>query len=179
MKERTDNFILVVLKIVSWVIFVGLCINAGALYLNFFATILNSEHILILYQDIDLSEMFQNNSKVFYGVFSLILIISALKAYLFYLVIKLVSKIDLTKPFNSSVSERISSISYYAFSIGLLSYIARITARNLENRGFNIDNLNQFWVDSQAYILMAAVIYVIAVIFSKGVEYQEELEETV
>ena len=33
--------------------------------------------------------------------------------------------------------------------------------------------------DSQAFILMAAVIYIIATIFSKGVEYQEELEETV
>jgi len=39
--------------------------------------------------------------------------------------------------------------------------------------------LNPFWADSQAFILMAAVIYIIAIIFSKGVENQEELEETV
>jgi hypothetical protein len=39
--------------------------------------------------------------------------------------------------------------------------------------------LDPFWADGQAFILMAAVIYIIAIIFSKGVEYQEELEETV
>ena len=47
----------------------------------------------------------------------------------------------------------------------------------MQHHGYVIDNLNQFWADSQAFILMAAVIYVIAIIFSKGVEYQEELEE--
>jgi hypothetical protein len=59
-------------------------------------------------------------------------------------------------------------MSYLTFSIGLLSYIARETAKNLLHHGYEIDNLNQFWVDSQAFILMAAVIYVIATIFSKG-----------
>ena len=44
---------------------------------------------------------------------------------------------------------------------------------------FAIDNLNQFWADSQAFILMAAVIYIIATIFKKGVEIQNENDLTV
>jgi hypothetical protein len=60
-----------------------------------------------------------------------------------------------------------------------LSYIARQSAKNLQHHGYSIDALNPFWADSQAFVLMAAVIYIIAIIFSKGVEYQEELEETV
>jgi uncharacterized membrane protein len=112
-------------------------------------------------------------------MYSFILVISILKAVLFYVVVHLVSKIDLSKPFNKFVSRQISQISYYTLSIGLLSYLARQSAKNLQHRGFDIDMLNQFWADSQAFVLMAAVIYVIATIFSKGVEYQEELEETV
>jgi len=94
-------------------------------------------------------------------------------------VIILVTKIDLSKPFNSFVSKQISRISYITFSIGLLSYAARQSAKNLQHHGYSIDTLNQFWGDSKAFILMAAVIYVIAIIFSEGVEYQKELDETV
>ena len=57
--------------------------------------------------------------------------------------------------------------------------MAQQSAKNLQHYGYNIDMLNQFWADSQAFILMAAVIYVIATIFSKGVEYKDELDETV
>jgi hypothetical protein len=85
----------------------------------------------------------------------------------------------LSKPFNSYVSEQITQISYFTLSIGLLSYIAQQTAKNLLHRGYEIDNLNQFWVDSQAFILMAAIVYVIATIFKKGLEIQNDNDLTV
>jgi uncharacterized membrane protein len=88
-------------------------------------------------------------------------------------------KLDLSKPFSSFVSEQITLISYFTFSIGILSYIARQTAKNLLHRGYEIDQLDRFWVDSQAFILMAAVIYVIATIFKKGIELQNDQDLTV
>ncbi|HPR84459.1 MAG TPA: DUF2975 domain-containing protein, partial [Prolixibacteraceae bacterium] len=72
-----------------------------------------------------------------------------------------------------------SQISYYTLSIGMLSYIARQLAEDLMCRGFVTNNLNQFWADSQAFILMGAVIYVIATIFKKGVDIQNENELTI
>jgi len=177
--SKTNNLVFKGLKVVAWIIFVGLCIEAGGLIVNFIFSLYNPEFVQNLYQKLDLSEMHDRSKWAFYGIYSFILFISMLKAYLFYLVIILVTKINLSKPFNNFVSKQILKISYYTFSIGLLSYIARQTAKNLQHRGYNIDMLNQFWADSQAFILMAAVIYVIATIFSKGVEYQEELEETV
>ncbi|MEP0264641.1 DUF2975 domain-containing protein [Dokdonia sp.] len=177
--SETNNFVFKGLKIASWIIFVGLCIEAGALIVNFIISLYNPEIVQNLYQKLDLSEMYERSQWAFFSMYSFILTISILKAYLFYLVIKLVTKIDLLKPFNSLVSKQILQISYYTLSIGLLSYLARQTARKLQHREYNIDMLNQFWADSQAFILMAAVIYIIATIFSKGVEYQEELEETV
>lgn len=177
--SKTNNLVFKGLKIVAWVIFVGLCIEAGGLIVNFFFSLYNPKFVEKLYQPLDLSEMYERSKWAFYSMYSFILIISILKAYLFYLLIELVTNIDLSKPFNNLVSKQILQISYYTLSIGLLGYLARQTARNLQHRGYNIDMLNQFWSDSQAFILMAAVIYVIATIFSKGVEYQEELDETV
>jgi len=177
--SKTNNFVFKGLKIVAWIIFVGLCIEAGGLIVNFIFSLYNPEFVQNLYQKLDLSKMYERSRWAFYGMYSFILIISILKAILFYVVIKLVSEINLSKPFNKTVSIQILQISYYTLSIGLLSYLARQTAKNLQHRGYVIDTLNQFWADSQAFILMAAVIYVIAIIFSKGVEYQEELNETV
>ncbi len=177
--SKTNNFVFNGLKIIAWVIFVGLCIEAGGLIVNFIFSLYNPEFVPKLYQKLDLSEMYQSSKLVFFGMYGFILTISILKAVLFYILIILVTKINLSKPFNNFVSKQIYKISYYTLSIGLLSHIARQTAKKMQHYGYNIDTLNQFWADSQAFILMAAVIYVIAVIFSKGVEYQEELEETV
>jgi hypothetical protein len=123
--------------------------------------------------------MYHLNEWVFYGVYGFILVIAILKAHLFYIVILLISKLNLLKPFNNVVAGRIKNISYYTLSIGLISYMAQQTTKSLPHYGFETDILNQFWLDSQAWILMAAVIYVIATIFSRGVEIQNENDLTV
>lgn len=177
--SKTNNFVFKGLKIVAWIIFVGLCVEAGGLIVNFIFSLFKPEFVQNLYQKLDLSDMYERSKWAFFCMYSFILIISILKALLFYVVILLVTKIDLSKPFNNYVSRQITLISYYTLSIGLLSYLAQEINQNLQHRGYDTDILNQFWGDSQAFILMAAVIYVIATIFSKGVEYQDELEETV
>ncbi|MBP6810067.1 MAG: DUF2975 domain-containing protein [Saprospiraceae bacterium] len=179
MMSEKNNFIFKVLSVVAWVIFVGLCIEAGGLIVNFIFSLYKPEFVQNLYQKLDLSEMYMSSKWAFYSMYSFILVISLLKAYLFYLVIILLYKLDLSKPFSSFVSEQITQISYFTLSIGLLSYVARQTAKNLEHRGYEIDQLNQFWVDSEAFILMAAVVYVIATIFKRGLEIQNENDLTV
>ncbi len=177
--KNGNSFILKTLHIVAWIIFVGLCIETGGLIVNFIFSIYKPEFVKNLYQKLDLSEMYNRSKWTFYNMYSFILIISFLKAYLFYVVVMLMSKLDLAKPFSGFVAKKITQISYYTFSIGLLSFIARQVAKNLLHRGYDIANLNQFWEDSQAFILMAAIIYIIATIFSRGVELQKENDLTV
>jgi len=177
--SKTNNFVFTFLKIVSWLIFVGLCIEAGGLVVNFIFSLFKPEMVQNLYQKLDLNEMYHSSKLVFFGMYSFILFISFLKAHLFYVVIRLVSKLDLAKPFSSFVSEQITKISYYTFSIGIISYVARETAQNMQHHGYVLDKLDKFWADGQAFILMAAVIYVIATIFKKGVEIQNENDLTI
>ena len=177
--SKTNNIVFKGLHIVAWVIFVGLCIEAGALIVNFIISLNKPEFVQNLYQKLDLSEIYERSKWAYYSMYSFILVIAILKAVLFYVVVILVSKIDLSKPFNSFVSKQISKISYYTLSIGLVSYIAQQSATFLMHRGFVTDNLNPFWADSQAFVLMAAVIYVIATIFKKGIEIQNENDLTV
>jgi hypothetical protein len=177
--SATNNFIFTALKIIAWVFFVGLCIEAGGILVNFIFSLYDPSTIAHIYQKLDLSALYQRSKWAFFGMYSFILVIAVLKAVLFYVLIRLVSQIDLSKPFNHFASKQVSLISYYTLSIGLLSYIARQSAKALQNRGFDTGNLHPFWTDSQAFILMAAVIYVIAVIFKKGLELQTENDLTV
>lgn len=177
--SKTNNFIFWGLYIVAWLIFVGLSIEAGGLIVNFFFHLYDPEFVQNLYQKLDLIQMYKDSKLAFFGIYSFILIISILKACLFYIVIRLMHRLDLSKPFNTFASRQISQISYYTLSIGLLSYIARQLVKSLMHHGFVPNNLNQFWADSQAFILMGAVIYVIATIFKKGVDIQIENDLTV
>ena len=176
---KRNNFVFIVLHIVAWVIFVGLSIEAGGLLVNFIFSLYKPEFVQNLYQKLDLSDLYNRSKLVYFGMYGFILGISILKAYLFYLLIRLISKLNLAKPFNSYVADQITKISYITFAIGIISNLARQIAQNLLPHVYDIEKLNQFWPDSQAFILMAAVIYVIATIFSRGVEIQNENDLTV
>jgi hypothetical protein len=177
--SKGNHFVFWGLHVIAWLIFVGLSIEAGGLIVNFVFSVFKPELVGNLYQKLDLSKLYQQSRSVFFSMYSFVLFIAVLKAILFYAVIQLQYKLDLTKPFNSFVPKKISQISYYTFSTGILSYIAKESARNLSHHGYEIDKLSQFWVDSQAFILMAAVIYIIAIIFKKGIEIQNENDLTV
>lgn len=177
--SKTNNFVFWGLYIVAWLIFVGLCIEAGGLIVNFFFSLYKPELIQNLYQKLDLTKMYNNSKLAFFSVYGFILTISILKACLFYTVIRLMHTMDLSRPFSTFVAKQISKISYYTLLVGLLSCIAKELVENLVHYGFVIDHLNEFWSDSQAFILMGAVIYIIATIFKKGVDIQNENDLTV
>ena len=175
----TNNFIFQAIKIIAWIIFVGLCIEAGGLIVNFVFAVFNPRLVPHLYQQLDLSGLYARSRAAFFSMYSFLIAIAVLKAVLFYVVIRLVTKLDLVNPFNKLVATRISSISYFTFSIGLIGYLAAQTARGLDHRGYELGMLNKFWSDSEAFILMAAVIYVIAAIFNKGIELQTDKDLTI
>ena len=177
--SKTNNIIFWSLYVIAWLIFVGLSIEAGGLLVNFFFSLYKPDFVQNLYQQLNLTAMYKESKLVFFGIYGFILFISILKASLFYIVIRLMHKMDLSKPFNSFVARQILQISYYTLSIGLLIYIARELSKNLKHQGFATDNLNQFWTDGQAFILMGAVIYIIATIFKKGVDIQTENDLTI
>lgn len=179
MKSKTNKIIFTVLTIIAWFIFVGLCIEAGGLLVNFLFSIFKPEATPYLNEKLDLHGVYYKSTASFYTVYFFILSISLLKVWLFYLVVLLVTKIDLLKPFTRLVSRQINNISYTTFAIGLFCVFATAFFNHLQASGFDVKNLHNFSVDGRSFIVIAALIYTIAFIFSRGVDNQEELEETV
>ena len=64
--SKRNNFVFIGLHIVAWVIFVGLCIEAGGLIVNFVFSLYKPEFVQNLYQKLDLSEMYNTKQMGFF-----------------------------------------------------------------------------------------------------------------
>ena len=88
-------------------------------------------------------------------------------------------KMDLNAPFSAYVAGQIARIGYLTVAIGFIGLIATQFTKNVWHHGVDTEVLFEFWSDSSAFLLMGAVIYIIAVIFKRGVAIQQENDLTV
>lgn len=176
---KKNDFILKVLNVVSWIVFIGLCIEAGALIFNFILTIFKPIASNNIYKGLNLSELYENQFGHFIGVMSFIVALSILKAYLFYLVVKIFMKLNLVKPFTVEIADLVQKISLEAFSIAIVSIIAHQYTKRLILSEYEVNLVEKYWDDTAAFLMMAAIIFVISQIFKKGIEIQNENDLTV
>jgi len=179
MKSKTQP-ILKVLNVISWIIFIGLCIRTGAILFSFFVSLfMNAEGAKNLYNELNLSGLL-NYDKVWYIIIvMMIVLISVLKAWIFYFVIKIFLKINFVNPFSEPVAKLISRIGYFALFIGILSIMATSYCNWLAKKGVVFPDLNHYIGMGVEHILFAGVIVFIAQVFKRGIEIQSENELTV
>ena len=178
MTKRND-LIWNAIQVICWFIFAGLCIQTGALLFNLIYSLFRPIATHNLHLGLDLSAIHAKSMTVYLSLFSLIIAVSALKALVFYFVLRLFKKLKLVQPFTEEVSRFISTISRYAFSVGLLSYIAHHYVKNLVHKGYDVNVVERYWDDSSAYLMLSAILFAIALIFQKGIELQQENDLTV
>ena len=177
---ENTNSVLRLMHILSWVIFIGLCINAGALMVSFLVSVfLNPEaagnHIF----DLNLSELFQFNLSHYIAIVLLIIIIACLKAWLFYLVIKIFRDTNMVRPFSTQIHLLISNISYVALHIGILSIGATLYNGWLNSLMDKAESPFEIVAGGDQYLYFAAIIFIISLVFKRGIEMQSENELTV
>lgn len=171
---------LTILHVVCWVIFIGLMINAGAIAFSSGLSLFIPEGAKHLYEGLDLSALKQFSIWHYTCIVSFLVVLPGLKAYLFYLVIRIFSKIDLDHPFSAPAAALILKISQVALGTGLLGIIADGYGRWLDKNDLaSVDTLRQYWSGSTEFLLLAGIIFVIAQIFQRGVELQSEHELTI
>ncbi|RMA65771.1 DUF2975 domain-containing protein [Ulvibacter antarcticus] len=168
--KSTTTPILSLLKVISWIIFIGLLIQAGAILTSFTISLFNPIAAQNLYLGLDLSELY--NLSLWYYICSVSFYISFLiiQAYIAYLVIQVFAKLNLQQPFSEAISLLISKISHAALTAGLLAVIAQGYTKWLSKTGLNVI---QDWGSSE-FLFLAAIIFIIAQVFKRGIELQAE-----
>jgi hypothetical protein len=177
--SKKDDFILNALCVVAWLGFIGLCIETGALLVNYIYSLFKPEVVQNLYLKLDLSDLHTRNRAHFTRLYIFALAISGLKAYLFYLVIDIFTKLNLVKPFSEDIARLITRISHQALAIFVLSCVAYLYTQHLMDENYHVAGIERYWNDREAFLMMAAINYVIAQVFYKGLELQNENDLTV
>ncbi len=174
------TFIMTTLHVIAWILFVGLCIETGILLFSFVVNIVvNNKEAENLYKGLNLATLYQYSIWQYVAVSSLLIFLSGLKAFIFYLVIQIFTKINLINPFSLEVSTLISKISYVALQIGILSIIVSGYIKWLAKRGIELSNVSDYLGGASEYLLLGGVIFMIAQIFKRGIEIQTENELTI
>ncbi len=170
------TFILKFMNVIFWIVFIGLCIETGALLVSLFVSLfVNPEAAQNLYLGLDLFDVYKIDVESYIGVASFMIALTAMKAYLAYLVVKLFLKFDLNYPFNEKTASIISKISTYALSIAVVAIIADQYGARLFKKGIVL----QIDWGAQEFLFFGGIIYIIALVFKKGVEIQNENELTI
>lgn len=173
---KTEN-IFIALTIVAWIMFVGFCIEAGILALNVVLSWFIDHGMNIKSMGIELSSLFSRSAWHHTAFSSLLTAVAVLKALLLYEGIKLTGKLSLQEPFSEWVTQRIEHMADYAWQAALasigLGFYAEWLKKQTISLGISFDN------DWSGFLLLAGVLYVIASIFKRGIQLQQENELTV
>lgn len=181
--KLSTQLILKILHVISWIIFVGVCIEAGGFIFNaIFTMLLNPVGAKHFWQQVDLSDLYYHDRGYFIVETSLVSIVAIMKACMFYLIIKILhsKKLDMAKPFSKEVGRFIFRISYLALLIGLFCLAGVKYAAWFVIQGVKMPDIQYLrMAGADVWLFMSVSLYVLAQIFKRGIEIQTENELTV
>jgi len=182
MSKKTDYF-LHAINVVAWIIFIGVCIEAGGFIFNaFFTLLLNPVGASKFWTEVNLSELYNYNQSRYVTMISLMIIVALMRALMFYLIVKIFydKKLNLAQPFNEAVKRFILNLAYLALGIGLFSFWGAKFAAGLVAQGVKMPELHYLRLGgADVWLFMGVTLLVIALIFKKGIEIQNENDLTV
>lgn len=174
--------ILKVLQILTWVIFIGLCVEAGGILFNAFYALYNPVAAKNFWNGADLSALYAHDKGHFTTQAVLMGIAAIMKALIFYLLIKMFynKKFNLAKPFNTEVTGLVFHIAWLCLGTGLFSFWGTRYAGWIEDQGIAMPDIHELRIGgADVWLFMAVVLFVIGQVFKKGTELQNENDLTV
>ncbi len=175
--------ILTVIHVVAWILFIGLCVEAGGIIFNTLYTLfINPVGAKNVWSGADLSNLLQYDRGQFMVVSLLMAIVAVLKTLIFYQIIKILlnKKLDMSQPFNKKVNRFILLVAYLALGTGFFSLWGDRYSEWLIKQGVKMPDIQNLQMGgADVWMFMGVTLFVIAHIFKRGVEIQAENELTV
>ncbi len=173
MNFKTEK-LLKLMRLLAWIAFLGLLIKAGAILMSFGVSVNNPEAAKDLYKGMDLSR-YESYSFIHYTIIVMyFVLLYVMQAYIALFGAKLLSEINVEKPFNKRVVDLLHKISYTIFGVGILAILHNIhVAILIVSTGIIADLI------AGEFIFLAGLVYVLAKLFKKGAAMQAENELTV
>lgn len=176
MKNRTrTQQILVVMHVLAWVAFIGLVIKTGALLTSYGISWINPGAADDLYRGLDLSNLREFSFWQYSQSVSFLIAFDAMRAFVMFLVIRTLSKVNLVSPFTREVCGSVEKISHVLFGIWIVAILSNAHGKwILKQTGEMVPTL-----PTDEFLFMAGLVFVISQVFKRGLEIQSENELTV
>ena len=175
MQTRT---ILVILKILAFMGFIGYSIDCGAQLTHFVVSFINTDWAKRTYQvNLDIFNIREHSVWFYSYAMCLIIAVSALKATIWYVVFALLTKLKLQTPFSMEVEKKLERIAFLSLGVWIIGSIfwAIYAYYLLQATGIQLPANNS----GDEYFFMAGIVYIISQIFKRGIEIEEENQLTV
>jgi len=169
--------LLKVMYVVSWIIFVGLCVKVGAIIISVIVSLFyTSEASKNIYMGLDLSNLYAFDLFHYVAIALLKIAVPFAKALIFYKVIRLFGTLNIHHPYSPKVSRLLDGISYLTLFTGLIAVVGNSYSKWLSKFHDLIDlNLGS----GTELLFMAGVLFTVSLIFKRGLEIQSENELTI
>ncbi len=175
--------VLLILRIICWIIFVGVFIDAfGYIFASVYTMTYNSANAKTFWPGNDLSHLYAYDKGHFLAVATFMCIVGMLKASMFYAIIKILQdkSLSLSQPFSKKAASFITLMGFLALGAGLfsewgVSYIEWLVKKGIQMPDIYYLNLS----GGDVWIFMAVAFFVVAQVFKRGIEIQTENELTV
>jgi hypothetical protein len=179
----SNALVLKVLHVLSWILFIGLCAQAGGILFNaVFALWINPNNADYFWEGIKLSNLLNFDRGYFAVITFVMFTVTVLKTLIFYNVIQLFSeeKVSISRPFTQEVNKFISLTAYLALGIAILSHMGNEIKEWLIVQGVAMPDAEKLQIGgSDVWFFMGVVLFIVSQIVKKGIEIQEENEFTV
>ncbi len=177
-----SKLILKGLHLLSWIIFIGLCIESGGILFNTGYALYKPVVARYFWNGADLSALYNHDKGHFITQTSLMLIAALMKTLIFYLLVRLFydKKFSLAQPFNAGVTDTVFKIAWLCLGAGAFSHWGVRYAAWLETQGIAMPDIDSMRIGgADVWLFMAVVLFVIGQVFKKGMALQLENDLTV
>jgi hypothetical protein len=169
-----NETLLRLLNILSWIMFIGLLIKAGSIFLSYIISTLNPEAAKNLYKGLNLSAYLDAGFVNYTFIVAYKVILYILQAYVAFLLTKLLSRLNLARPFSSYVVMMMQIMTYTILGIWVFAMLFNGHVAILEK----VYGIVPTYISGE-FLFLAGIVYIFAQIFKRGAELQSENELTV
>ena len=164
------------LKGITPVVFIGLCIKTGSLLFSVAVSLfVNPEASRNLYMGLDLSDLMVFDQQHYIITVVMLLLLSGFKAWMSLDLVRIMSDLNMEQPFSERIYRFILRIARTAGIAGAMALLAHKYTEWLTAQGVKIP---LEWAAAEI-LLFAAVLMVIAQVFRRGIDLRQEQSLTV
>jgi hypothetical protein len=166
--------ILKIMHIIAWIAFIGLSIKVGAIIISYFVNLSNEGAAKDLYSGMNLVAYKKHSLTQYTIIVAYRLLQFSMQAYMAFLVIKLLSNLNIQRPFNANALKLMQLISYCLLWLWAIVVTHNIHVGVLEaSTGISAELL------SSEFVYIAGIVYVFSLLFKRGLELQSENDLTI